>query len=102
MYYRTRHTRKSWTTVTDPSLAALVGSMLAVVLVPAAVTFLAGHLALGGGLLIGIGLSQLLSRLNRLDAGTHQPSNRAQRAELPVWFEGVDERLRVTAQSSSD
>lgn len=102
MYPRTRNPRENWNAVTDPSLSALIGISLTFVLVPVVVFYLAAHPALGAGLLLGIGLSHLLSRLTGQEADAHQQSNDGQTAEKPVWFEGLGGRQRATGQASSD
>lgn len=102
MYPRTRNTRETWTAVTNHSLSALIGAGLAIVLVPVVVLYLAAHPVLGVGVLLGIGLSHLLSRLTGEEPDARQQSNDRQLAEKPVWFEGLDGRQRTTGQSSSD
>lgn len=101
MYHRTRHTRETSMAVTNPSPAALVGSMSAVVLGPVAAAYLATPLSLGGGLLIGIGLSQLLARHNGREASDHPPSNHGRTTEPPAWIEEMDGQ-RAAAQTNSD
>lgn len=102
MYPRTRNARDNWNAVTDVSPAALVGAGLTTVLVPLAVAYLAGHQAIGGGFLLGIGLLHVLSRHSGREERPRRLANHGRTAEVPVWFEWLDVGQQPTADTSAD
>lgn len=102
MYPRTRNPRENWNAHADATLSALVGISLTFVLVPLVVFYLASHPALGGGLLLVIGISSLVYRLNGRVASADQHSTNEAAPEVPVWFAGLDQRNRTTTRSGAD
>lgn len=102
MYPPTRNARHHSNAITDPPLPAFVGTALAIGLLPVAVASLASHLALGGGLLLGLGIVHRLVRRDERGRVPRRRSSTGRPGDPPRRQERRRERQQATRPTRAD